>query len=396
MKLGVIKEGKVPPDKRVPLTPKQCAFLKQKFSFEIVVQPSPIRCFNDQEYIDEGILLQDDLSDCDVILGVKEVPIKDLIDDKKFVFFSHTIKKQPYNQNLLKQIVQKNIQLIDYEVLKGQDGKRVLGFGRYAGIVGCYNAFLAYGLKTGSFNLKPAHLCFDQKEMESELKKVNINNLKIILTGSGRVSQGAKEILDLLNIKYISKNDYLNSSFSENVCIVLNAVDYYRRIDGEKSIRSDLYKNPALFESCLSDYLDDTDILITGHFYDSNAPYLLTRDSFKSKNSKLKVVADISCDIDGPIGCTIKPSTITDPIYGYNPITEMEDDYRKDNVVAVMAVDNLPCELPRDASTFFGNELIINFFPNLINDKINMINGATITKNGKLNDGFGYLKDYIS
>ena len=396
MKLGVIKEGKVPPDKRVPLTPKQCAFLKQKFSFEIVVQPSPIRCFNDQEYIDEGILLQDDLSDCDVILGVKEVPIKDLINNKKFVFFSHTIKKQPYNQNLLKQIVQKNIQLIDYEVLKGQDGKRVLGFGRYAGIVGCYNAFLTYGLKTGSFNLKPAHLCFDQKEMESELKKVNINNLKIILTGSGRVSQGAKEILDLLNIKYISTNDYLNSSFSENVCIVLSAVDYYRRIDGEKSIRSDLYKNPALFESCLSDYLDDTDILITGHFYDSNAPYLLTRDDFKSKNSKLKVVADISCDIDGPIGCTIKPSTITDPIYGYNPITEMEDDYRKDNVVAVMAVDNLPCELPRDASTFFGNELIINFFPNLINDKINMINGATITKNGKLNDGFGYLKDYIS
>ncbi len=396
MKLGVIKEGKVPPDKRVPLTPKQCAFLKQKFSFEIVVQPSSIRCFNDQEYIDEGILLQDDLSDCDVILGVKEVPIKDLINNKKFVFFSHTIKKQPYNQNLLKQIVQKNIQLIDYEVLKGQDGKRVLGFGKYAGIVGCYNAFLTFGFKTGSFNLKPAHLCFDQKEMESELKKVNINNLKIILTGSGRVSQGAKEILDLLNIKYISTNDYLNSSFSENVCIVLSAVDYYRRIDGEKSIRSDLYKNPALFESCLSDYLDDTDILITGHFYDSNAPYLLTRDDFKSKNSKLKVVADISCDIDGPIGCTIKPSTITDPIYGYNPITEMEDDYRKDNVVAVMAVDNLPCELPRDASTFFGNELIINFFPNLINDKINMINGATITKNGKLNDGFEYLKDYIS
>jgi len=396
MKLGVIKEGKVPPDKRVPLTPKQCAFLKQKFSFEIVVQPSPIRCFNDQEYIDEGILLQDDLSDCDVILGVKEVPIKDLIDDKKFVFFSHTIKEQPYNQNLLKQIIKKNIQLIDYEVLKAQDGKRVLGFGRYAGIVGCYNAFLTYGLKTGSFNLKPAHLCFDQKEMESELNKVDINNLKIILTGSGRVSQGAKEILDLLNIKYVSKNDYLNSSFNENVCVVLNAVDYYRRKDAKEAVRSDLYKNPSLFESCLPDYLDDTDILITGHFYDSNAPYLLKKDQFKNNNSKLKVVADISCDIDGPIGCTIKPSTIADPIYGYNPITEKEDDYTKDNVIAVMAVDNLPCELPRDASKFFGNELIATFFPNLINDRINMINGATITKNGQLNDGFEYLKDYIS
>ena len=396
MKIGVIKEGKTPPDKRVPLTPKQCAFLKQKFSFEIVVQPSNIRCFSDQEYADEGILLQNDLSDCDLILGVKEVPIKNLISNKTFVFFSHTIKKQPYNQNLLKKIIQQNIQLIDYEVLKGEDGKRVLGFGRYAGIVGCYNAFLTYGLKTGSFNLKPAHLCFDKKEMESELKKVNINNLKIILTGSGRVSQGAKEILDLLNIQYVSKSDYLNSSFNDNVCVILNAVDYYKRMDGKDALRSDLYKNPSLFESCLLDYLSDTDILITGHFYDSNAPYLLTRNDFKVNNSRLQVVADISCDIDGPIGCTIKPSTIADPIYGYNPITEKEDDYKKDNVVAVMAVDNLPCELPRDASDFFGNELITTFFPNLINDKINMINGATITKSGDLNDGFEYLKDYIS
>ena len=396
MKIGVIKEGKTPPDKRVPLTPKQCAFLKQKFSFEIVVQPSNIRCFSDQEYADEGILLQNDLSDCDLILGVKEVPIKNLISNKTFVFFSHTIKKQPYNQNLLKKIIQQNIQLIDYEVLTGEDGKRVLGFGRYAGIVGCYNAFLTYGLKTDSFNLKPAHLCFDKKEMESELKKVNINNLKIILTGSGRVSQGAKEILDLLKIQYVSKSDYLNSSFNDNVCVILNAVDYYKRMDGKDALRSDLYKNPSLFESCLLGYLSDTDILITGHFYDSNAPYLLTRNDFKVNNSRLQVVADISCDIDGPIGCTIKPSTIADPIYGYNPITEKEDDYKKDNVVAVMAVDNLPCELPRDASDFFGNELITTFFPNLINDEINMINGATITKSGDLNDGFEYLKDYIS
>jgi len=396
MKLGVIKEGKNPPDKRVPLTPKQCAFLQQKFSFEIVVQPSPIRCYSDQEYVEEGIMLQDNLSDCDVILGVKEVPITYLIKDKTFVFFSHTIKKQPYNKSLLQQIIHKKIQLIDYEVLKDQYGKRVLGFGRYAGIVGCYNAFLTYGLKTNSFNLKPAHLCFDKKEMETELKKVDIKNLKIILTGSGRVSQGAKEVLDLLNIKYVSKNDYLNKSFNDNICVVLNAVDYYKRIDGDEALRSDLYKKPDLFESCLLDYLDNTDILITGHFYDSNAPYLLTREDFKKNNLKLKVVADISCDIDGPIGCTIKPSTIADPVYGYNPITEKEDDYKQEDVIAVMAVDNLPCELPRDASDFFGNELINVFFPNLINDKINMINGATITKSGKLNEGFEYLTDYIS
>ena len=396
MKIGIIKEGKNPPDKRVPLTPKQCALLKQKFAFDIVVQPSDIRCFTDQEYVEEGIVLQNDLSDCDIILGVKEVPIENLIRNKTFVFFSHTIKKQPYNQNLLKKIIEKSIRLIDYEVLKGEDGKRVIGFGRYAGIVGCYNAFLTYGLKANSYKLKPAHLCFDKKEMEAELKKVDINNFKIVLTGSGRVSQGAKEILDLLNFKYVSKNDYLNKSFDTNICAILNAVDYYKRIDGKDAIRTDLYKNPSLFESCLLDFVLDTDILITGHYYDSNAPYLLTRDDFKINNSKLQVVADISCDIDGPIGCTIKPSTIANPIYGYNPVTEKEDDYMKDNVIAVMAVDNLPCELPRDASDFFGNELVTTFFPNLIKDEINMINGATITKRGDLNDGFEYLKDYIS
>jgi len=152
-KIGIIREGKVPPDFRVPLTPAQCATIKEKYPYvDIVVQPSSIRCFSDSEYIANGIQVQEDLSDCDLIMGVKEVPVDALIPNKKFMFFSHTIKKQSYNKKLLQQILDKKIQLIDYEVLKNKVGKRLIGFGRYAGIVGCYNGFRAFGLKN---NLNP-------------------------------------------------------------------------------------------------------------------------------------------------------------------------------------------------------------------------------------------------
>ena len=163
IKIGVIREGKVPPDKRVPLTPKQCKLLETRYpNVELVVQPSPVRAYSDQAYLDEGVTMNEDLSSCDIILGVKEVNIEDLIPGKKFMFFSHTIKKQPYNRDLLRAIMDKNIQLIDYEVLKNKSNKRVIGFGRYAGIVGCYNGLRTFGLKHDLYELKAANQC---KEM---------------------------------------------------------------------------------------------------------------------------------------------------------------------------------------------------------------------------------------
>jgi len=396
MKIGIIKEGKKPIDRRVALSPEQCVQLKCDFpQLNLVVQPSPIRCFSDQDYLDEGVTLQEDLSDCDLIIGIKEVPLNFLIPEKKFLFFSHTIKKQPYNKSLLKEIINKKIDLIDYEVLKNVNGDRIIGFGRYAGIVGAYNGFLTYGLKMKKYNLKPAYLCSDQKEMESELKKVKINNLKIILTGSGRVSKGAEEILNKLNIKKVSKEDFLNKDFISPVYTSLTAVDYYESLDSQSFSKEDLYKNPGQYKSCFSKYLINADMLITGHFYDSKAPFLLQKKDIV-KVKKLKVVADISCDIDGPIACTIRPSKITSPIYGYNPMTFKEDDFCNDEVIAVMAVDNLPCELPKDASVYFGEELIKKVIPNFLKDEDGIIRRATITKSGSLTENFKYLKDYVS
>ncbi len=396
MKIGVIKEGKQPIDRRVPLTPEQCVELKKKHpQLSLVVQPSSIRCFSDQEYLDQGVDLQDDLSDCDLIMGIKEVPLNFLIPEKKFLFFSHTIKKQPYNKNLLKEIIRKKIDLIDYEVLKNINGERIIGFGRYAGIVGAYNAFLTLGLKLNKYELKPAYLCDDKKEIESELKKVKIKSLKIILTGNGRVSKGAEEILQQLKIKKVSKEDFLNKEFDSLVYTCLTVVDYYETLDSKKSSKKDIYNKPSQHKSCFYKYLNNADMLITGHFYDSEAPFLFTKKNIIN-NKKLKVVADISCDIDGPIPCTIRPSKITSPIYGYNPITFKEDDFLNDGVIAVMAVDNLPCELPRDASAYFGKELIEKVIPNFLKDEDGIIKRGTITQSGNLTEKFRYLDDYIN
>ena len=396
MKIGIIKEGKQPIDRRVPLNPEQCVELRKKHpQLSLVVQPSPIRCFSDQEYLNLGVNLQDDLGDCDLIMGIKEVPLNFLIPEKKFLFFSHTIKKQPYNKNLLKEIIRKKIDLIDYEVLKNINGERVIGFGRYAGIVGAYNAFLTLGLKLDKYELKPAYLCNDKKEIESELKKVKIDSLKIILTGNGRVSKGAEEILQQLKIKKVSKEDFLNKEFDSLVYTCLTVVDYYETLDSNKSSKKDIYNKPSQHKSCFYKYLKKADMLITGHFYDSEAPFLFTKKNIIN-NKKLKVVADISCDIDGPIPCTIRPSKITSPIYGYNPITFKEDDFLNDGVIAVMAVDNLPCELPRDASTYFGKELIEKVIPSFLKDEDGIINRGTITQSGNLTENFRYLDDYIN
>jgi len=400
MKIGIIREGKVPPDKRVALTPKQCATLVEIYpTLEIVVQPSPIRAYKDSEYSDLGFVLNEDLSDCDVIIGVKEVNIEDLIPNKKFMFFSHTYKKQPYNRDLLNAILERNIQLIDYEVLKNKKGKRVIGFGRYAGIVGCYNGFLTYGLKHGLYTLKAANLCADRKEVEQELKKVSLpKNTKIVLTGYGRVGHGAREILDLLPIKEVSPSEFLKNEFNQAVYTHLELEDYYDKKAGGDFNKKEFYSTPELYKSSFSKYLSEADMYIPCHYWSDKADFIFTREDLKKDDVRLSVVADISCDIDGPVACTIRPSKIADPIYGYNPTSESEDDFRKEGVIAVMAVDNLPCELPLDASEDFGSELIKEVIPSLIGDDDDLMiaKGSETTLEGKLSEYFEYLSDYIA
>ena len=397
MKIALLREGKIPADKRVALSPKQCLeVLKQYPGLVLVVQPSPIRKFTDQDYLDLGIILQEDLSDCDVLIGVKEVPKKDLIPHKTYFYFSHTIKEQPYNKSLLLKMLSLNIRMIDYEVLTNEKSKRLIGFGRYAGIVGCYNGFLAYGKRTSSFSLKPAHLCEDRKEMEIELRKIQLEPIKIILTGSGRVGNGILELINIVGIRQVSPNEFLNKSFDEPVFVHLNTLDYNKRIDGSASSKSDFYTNPGSYQSDFLKFAKTAEMFVAGHYYAAGSPFLFTRENAKSKEFKIRTVADVSCDINGPVACTIQPSTIQNPIYGYNPFTELIDDYAKPDVIAVMAVDNLPCELPKDSSIDFGAELIKHILPCLLStDPHKVIERATICENGKLTEQFSYLESYV-
>lgn len=400
IKLGVIREGKVPPDFRVPLTPKQCKAIEVLYpEVKVVVQRSPIRTYPDAAYAEQGIELVDSLEDCDYIFGVKEVQIADLIPNKTFFFFSHTFKKQPYNRDLLNAVLDKKIRLVDYEVLKDKYNKRIIGFGRYAGIVGCYNAFLTFGLKSGRYALKPANECVDRKEVEQELKKVDLPaDFRVVLTGFGRVGHGAREIIDLLPITEVSPEEYLKNSFEGPVYTHLEAEDYFAPQDGSAFVKKDFYSTPEKYCSTFGRYAKKSDMYIPCHFWSAKSPFILTNDDLLHSDNRIKVVGDISCDIAGPIACTIRPSKIGNGIYGYDPTTQTEVDFMQEGAIAVMAIDNLPCELPKDASEDFGNELLKHVLPCLFGkdpDEV-IARGSQTTITGELTDGFSYLSNYIA
>lgn len=398
MKFGIIREGKIPLDKRVPLSPGQVRLLMDRYHVEFYVQSSGHRGFTDEEYRERGIPVVDDLSMCDVIFGVKEVPIDMLLENKTYIFFSHTIKKQPYNRNMLRAILDKRIRLIDYETMLDEKGKRLIGFGKYAGIVGAYNGLLAYGIKSGLYQLKPAHKCFDKAEILDELTKLTLpNDFKIVVTGHGRVGSGVAEILRAADIAEVSPYEFVFRNYTQPVYTVLKPNQYYKRKDGKVANRRELYEDPIGYESDFIHFARVSDMYITAHFWDTRAPYILTNDMLLDPFCRIKVVADISCDIGGPIACTIRPSTIEDPIYGYHPEYKSEVPLHTPGSIAVMAVDNLPCELPRDASQDFGEELIKKIFPELVKDYSPMIDRATITTHsGVLSKRYEYLTDYVT
>jgi saccharopine dehydrogenase (NAD+, L-lysine forming) len=398
MKIGVIKEGKTPPDERVPLSPAQCKEIIDNFpAIELVVQKSDVRRFKAEEYEQLGVATVDNVDDCDVLMGVKEVPVDQLIPNKTYFYFSHTTKKQPYNRNLLKTMLTKNITMVDYEGLTNNKDVRLIGFGKYAGIVGCYNTFYAYGKKSGAYDLKRAYQCFDRKEMEAELPKIQLpNHYKIVITGGGRVAHGTLEILKKIAIKQVSPDELLNNNYDEPVFAQLMVDDYNKRKDGKSFSRKEFYNDPTPFESNFMRFAKVADMYISCHYWDSDSPFIFTREDAKSPTFNIKVVGDISCDIDGPVACTLRPSTIKEPLYGYCPQKESEVEFNTENAITVMAVDNLPCELPKDASASFGREFIDKVLPHLIEDKENIIAGATICENGDLTSEYEYLRDYVN
>ncbi len=397
MKFAVIKERKSPPDRRVVLTPKSCQNLLNKHpKAQLVVESSEIRAFLDDEYSELDINVANNISDADVMIGVKEVPIEALIPNKSYFFFSHTIKKQPYNRKLLQAVLDKNITLYDHETLVDQNNNRLIGFGYYAGVVGAYNGIRTIGKKMSCFELPKASHLKGRKELNAALNSIKIPNLKIILTGTGRVGQGAKEVLDFIKITQVSVDEFLNQSFQEPVYVQLDVMDYVSRKDGEKSSKSNFFAHPTEYISSFSRYTNVADVFIAGHFYGKGSPYFFTREEAKANDFNIKVVADISCDIDGPVACTIRPSTIENPIYGYNPHSESEVDFNNPDAIAVMAVDNLPCELPRDASEGFGKTFIEKIIPAFFNeDKDGILSRSKMTENGALTSAFSYLQDYV-
>ena len=397
MKFALIKERKNPPDRRVVFSPEKLAEARAQFPEAVFkVESSDIRVFPDEAYKALGFEVSNNVSDCDVMLGVKEVPIEALIPNKKYFYFSHTIKKQPYNRKLLQAMLERNIAMYDHETIVKKSGSRLIGFGRYAGLVGAYNGFRALGLRDGLFHLPKVETLADLNEVKAELDNITIPNIKIVLTGTGKVAQGAKEILDHLKIKQVSDALYLTTNFSEPVYCMADVMEYNRRKDRKVGFKQEFYKDPSGYESNFMPYAKQTDYFIAGHFYGNNAPYLFTREDAKHPDFRINLVADISCDVDGPVASTLRASTIADPFYGYDPKTETEVAFNAKGAITVMAVDNLPCELPKDASEGFGDMFLEHVIPAFFNnDERGILKRAKITENGKLTEKFSYLQDYV-
>lgn len=398
MKIGIIRETKTPSDSRVCLPPSHCKkILELHPQISIQVQSSDSRCYKDEEYIALGIEIKEDLSDCDILLGVKEVKIDKLIADKTYFFFSHTIKKQAYNRALLQEILKRHIQIVDYETLTDETGKRVIAFGRWAGIVGAHNGIRTWGKRTARFDLKAMHLCFDFAEACSYYKSLALEGLKVVLTGSGRVSNGSAEVFDQMGIERLTKEDFLAYNGNQAVYCQLNTEDMFAKGE-DNDFDVEFYKDPSGYHSLLSPYLKKANVLVNGIYWDNKAPALFSKEEMKEKDFNVEVIADITCDIApvSSIPSTLKASTITDPFFGYNPQTEQEEAPFQKHVIDMMTIDNLPNELPRDASADFGNQFIDYVLPEILSPVNDMIYRASITNGeGSLNPNYAYLEDFV-
>ncbi|MBV7530609.1 NAD(P)-dependent oxidoreductase [Chitinophaga sp. sic0106] len=395
--IGLIREEKQPHDNRVAFTPKQCQWIMHHFpQVALYAQPSPYRCFKDEEYAKAGVTISQNMENCSILLGIKEVPPAKLLPDKTYLFFSHTKKKQPHNRDMLKAILDKNIRLIDYECLVHPDGQRILGFGFFAGVVGAHNGLLAYGQKTGLFKLKPVHQSHDFQELISHYFGVKLPPLKIVATGSGRVAAGVLEIMGLLGIKYIPPEEFLMNSYNYPVYTQLKAGELYLRKDDKTYGRADFHAHPEQYDCKFLPFVAASDILMNGIYWDKNIPPLFSARDLQKDNFRIQVIADITDDTNGSIPCNLGDSTIEDPVYGVDKQTMTRTAPYQPDTVDMMCVSNLPNELPRDASQYFGDQLMKYVFEDLLSGNSEMIKRATIAENGKLTSYFDYLQDYIS
>lgn len=395
--IGLIKEGKVPVDNRVALTPAQCKWIKQhRPDLRVIVQSSTERCFTDKEYSSAGIEVKEDISEADLLFGIKEVPQDMLIPAKTYLFFSHTKKLQPYNQAMLQDVVQKKITLVDYECLEHEDGARIIGFGFFAGIVGAHNGMMAFGKKTGLYQMDRVNSGKNLQHLIHAYFGLKLPHIKIAVTGSGRVAHGILEIMNLLGIHEVEPEDYLKKTYKYPVYVHLKGADLYAPLDGSKYSREIFHEQPQLYKCLFESYLPHTDILMNGVYWEPGIPRLFEMEDLASPKFRIQTIADVTDDKHGSIPCNLGDSTIAEPVYGVHKKTfEKTAPYLIDTV-DVMAVGNLPNELPRDASRHFGEQLIKHVLVDLIDGNSEMISNATIVKNGNLTPLFQYMKEYVA
>jgi len=396
--IGIIREGKFPPDYRVVLNPDQCRIISRDFPLEIVVESSPNRCFSDAAYREAGVPVGNDISGCDILLGIKEVPAHQLLYGKTYLFFSHTIKEQPANRHLLRTVVEKGIRLIDYELITDPGGKRLIAFGEFAGMVGAHNALYTWGMRSGQFDLPRMYSLSGYREASALYKKFQWPPLKIVLTGTGRVGNGAARVLADMGFQRMEPDKFLSTSPSIPAFVQLRSSDYLVHEAGKSFDREDFHRRPASYRLNFQPWLESADIFINGIFWDYRAPVFFTREDMLSPSFRVRVIADLTCDLAprSSVPSTLRASTISDPVYSYRPDTGIESGPLDPRGIAVMAIDNLPNEIARDASTYFGERFLQQVLPDLLAGDTPMIRRATIAEKGALTPAFSYLSDYIA
>lgn len=397
LRIGLIRERKKLPDERVALTPKQCRYVIDKYpSISIVVEPSPTRCFTDAEYLAEGIPMSTDLSDCDILMGIKEVPDDQLLPDKTYFFFSHTKKKQAHNKHLMQTLISKRIRMIDYECLTHSDEQRILGFGMFAGIVGAHNGLLTYGKKFGLYNLPAAHTVRTYNDLIVAYDEVKIPNIKIAVTGSGKVASGVLDVMRRLDIEEVEPMDFLTHQYEYPVFTHLKGGSLYARKDNNMFHRDDFHAHPEAYKCLFSAYVNQTDILMNGIYWEQRIARLFEKEDVKRNDWRISVIADISCDVDGSVPITLDSTTIADPVMGIDRQTQQQTApfQNTKETIDIMAVDNLPNELPCDASQYFGVHLEKYILPELLKPESDILKRATICEGGKLTKKYEYLSDY--
>jgi len=395
--IGLIREGKTPADNRVALTPAQCRWLKiNEPGIKILVQSSPGRCFSDKEYLQAGVDVTEDLSECDILFGIKEVPPAQLIPNKTYLFFSHTKKLQPYNQALMMEMVKKKITLIDYECLEHDDGKRIIGFGFFAGVVGAHNGIMAYGNRTKAFHLDKVNSSKNLQYLIHTYFGLKLPNLRIAVTGSGRVSHGIVEIMNLLGIEEVEPEDYLQKKFNYPVYVHLKGANLYRRKDSGAYSRNHFHQHPEQYECIFKNYTGCTDILMNGIYWQKNIDRLFEKEDISNPKFSISTIADITDDMHGSVPINLGDSTINNPVYGVDRNTFEKTLPYLSNSIDVMAVGNLPNELPKDASRYFGEQLIKYVLRDLFDGNSTIINRATILDKGELTGPYNYMAGYAA